>query len=260
MSFYRDMKPMRDILEGFWRRKTQNILVEYDREERRKMSETEVVALLTQFAGVFPEHKVNIEKRSEKVEYGSQKYEDVFYLTIPFDEWPKEKVELEFVPERLKAYFYVYCGAGLENDILRSFQWGYPCNLEATLKKIEVFVKKFSKHREQAEGKLDAHQKEKKLVEMARKSIETILPPMMAASGYEWHLSYGTTEYKLSVKMKNRKMLTLTLTHKNFAEAIAGVLSFIGQMSELLDQTPCTVDIGNCDRYVTWRKGAENVK
>lgn len=260
MSFFPDMKPMREILNGFWRRKTQNILVESDREERRKLNETEVVALLTQFANNLPKRKVDIEKRSESAGYGSQENIDVFYLTLPFDEWPNEKVEFKFVPEHQSASFYVYCGAGLENDIVWSSQWCSPCNLEATLKKIEVFVKNFSKHREQAEGKLDAHQKEKKLIVMARKSIETILPPMMAASGYEWHLSYGSTKYRLSVKMKNRKMLSLTFTHKNFAEAIAGALNFIGQMGELLDQTPCVVDIGNCDVFITWHKGTENVK
>ena len=255
MSFSPDVKSMREILEGFWRRKTQRILVEFNREERRTLSETEVMAQLSQFANIFPERKVNIEKRTEKKGYGTQENEDVFYLTIPFDEWPDEKVELEFVPERLSACFYVYCGAGLENGISRSFQWSSHCNLEASLKKIEAFVKNFSKHREQAEGKLDAQQKEKKLIVMARKSIETILPPMMAASGYEWHMSYGTTEYTLSVKLKNGKMLSLTFTHKNFAEAIAGALNFIGQMDKLLDQAPCSVDVVKCDRRITWRKG-----
>ncbi len=119
-----------------------------------------------------------------------------------------------------------------------------------------------------AEEKRIEEQKQKKLAEIASKSIETIVPQMMTESGYEWNLE---SEYKhfgcgcvpdryiLHIKTKSHKMIEITLSQKNFAKKIPEILNVVRQIEQLLEQAPFAVNIVNYGPGTRWIKGTEYV-
>ena len=118
-------------------------------------------------------------------------------------------------------------------------------------------------------GKFIEELKQKKLAEMASKSIETIVPQMMAESGYEWNLE---SEYKyfgrggspdryiLRIKMKKHKMIEITLNQNNFANKIPEILNVVAQIEKLLEKVPYAVNVLNYGPNIRWIKGTEYVK
>ena len=120
-----------------------------------------------------------------------------------------------------------------------------------------------------AEQKRIDELKQQKLAEMASKSIETIVPQMMAESGYEWnlekeykHYSWGgfPDRYILRIKTKSHKMIEITLSQKNFSKKIPEILNVVRQIEQLLEQAPFAVNILNYGPGTRWIKGAEYVE
>ena len=146
-------------------------------------------------------------------------------------------------------------------------------DIEGSLENIRAFIEKFPEYEKEAEGIAEAKKteeiKQKKLAEMASQSIETIVPQIMAQSGYEWSLEsvykgWGRggipDSYILRVKMKKHKMVEITLSQKNFTDKIPEILNVIGQIKQLLEQAPYAVNIANYGPSVRWRKGFDFVK
>ena len=146
-------------------------------------------------------------------------------------------------------------------------------DMDGTLENIRAFSARYREYMEGAEKivkqkKLEM-EKQKKLAEMASKSIETIVPQMMAQSGYEWNLEseykhYGTggvpERYILRIKMKKRRMIERTLNQNNFAEKVPEILNVVKQIEQLLEQAPYAVNIANYRTGIRWIKGTEYVK
>ena len=146
-------------------------------------------------------------------------------------------------------------------------------DMDGTLENIRAFSARYREYMEGAEKIVEQKklemEKQKKLAEMASKSIETIVPQMMAQSGYEWNLEseykhYGTggvpERYILRIKMKKRRMIEITLNQNNFADKIPEILNVVRQIEQLLEQAPYAVNIANYRTGIRWIKGTENVK
>ena len=146
-------------------------------------------------------------------------------------------------------------------------------DMDGTLENIRTFTEKYREYKEGAgkivEQKKIEMEKQKKLAEMASKSIETIVPQIMSQSGYEWNLESeykyfgtgGTPErYILRIKTKKHKMIEITLNKNNFAEKIPEILNVVKQIEQLLEQVPYAVNIVNSGPGTRWIKGTENVK
>ena len=143
----------------------------------------------------------------------------------------------------------------------------------ASLEDIRAFLDKYPEYEKGAEAiaeeKRTEEIKQKKLAEMASKSIETIVPQIMSQSGYEWILESvykgwgrgGIPEsYILRIKTKKHKMIEITLNKNNFAEKIPEILNVVKQIEQLLEQVPYAVNIVNYGPGTRWIKGTENVK
>lgn len=146
-------------------------------------------------------------------------------------------------------------------------------DISASLEDLRGFLEKYPEYEKQAEAIIEEKRteeiKQKKLAEMASKSIETIVPQMMSQSGYEWNLESeykyfgtgGTPErYILRIKTKKHKMIEITLNKNNFAEKIPEILNVVKQIEQLLEQAPFAVNIVNYGPGTRWIKGTENVK
>ncbi len=141
-------------------------------------------------------------------------------------------------------------------------------DMDGTLENIRAFTEKYREYKEGAEiiaeqRKVEV-EKQKKLAEMASKSIETIVPQMMSQSGYEWDLEreckqYGgggvSGRYILRIKMKKRRMIEITLNQNNFANKIPEILNVAKQIEQLLEQVPYAVNIVNYGPGTRWIKG-----
>ena len=185
-------------VERFWELECRNVLVSYPTNKiRRLLNENESMELLTQFAKKFPEGTVIIEKRYED---DIQRL-DEFILTIAFDEWNGDKIIFSIKTFDARGSFCVVYHMDIDRHFPHGRIYSHDCNLEQTLKNVEAFVKNFSIKRNKLEIKRCAKEREKenKIIEMTEKSIETIVPQMMASSGYEWNLHCNGIRY-LSLK------------------------------------------------------------
>ena len=145
-------------------------------------------------------------------------------------------------------------------------------DLDGTLENIRAFTAKYREYKEGAEKIVEQRkievEKQRKLAEMASKSIETIVPQMMSQSGYEWNLErefnqYGggvSGRYILRIKMKKRRMIEITLNQNNFTNKIPEILNVAKQIEQLLEQVPYAVNIVNYGANIRWIKGTEYVK
>ena len=146
-------------------------------------------------------------------------------------------------------------------------------DIGGTLENIRAFAEKYPEYAKEAEEIAEAKRteeiKQRKLAEMAAQSIETIVPQIMAQSGYEWNLERASNGwgrggisdgYILRVKTKKHKMVEISLSQKNFANKIPEILNVIRQIEQLLEQAPYAVNIANYGPGVRWRKGMDYVK
>ena len=253
-------KTLQQMLKNLWSRKIQNIIQKYPSNEKHwPMELAKVDTLLADFAAKFP-GQVDIKKNvsNSQVEGRSlSMFVSVgnIVVTVTFDKWPEDKLLLAIDPVAASANFHAVSNAGWEDGSIEVSTYAYNVDLETSLKNLEEFIKKYPKHREQAENKQNAKEKAEKLDEMGRKSIETIVPQMMSGSGYEWSLVHNEIHYILFVKMKKHKALMISLTPKNFASKITDLLNVISQMEKLFDQIPYAVDVRTYGSNILWRKG-----
>ncbi|MBR2899695.1 MAG: hypothetical protein IKC23_08785 [Fibrobacter sp.] len=146
-------------------------------------------------------------------------------------------------------------------------------DIDGTLENIRAFTEKYRECKEGAEKIVEQKklemEKQRKLAEMASKSIETIVPQLMAQSGYEWNLeseykNFGTggvpERYILRIKMKKRRMIEITLNRNNFTNKIPEILNVAKQIEQLLEQAPYAVNIVNYGTDIRWIKGTEYEK
>ena len=174
-----------------------------------------------------------------------------------------------------KSYVFLYSKIGLTkgNFITVSVEDVENLDVEATLDNMRAWAVDYQKNKANAERIAEEKRieelKQKKLAEMASKSIETIVPQMMAESGYEWNLEseykhYGCggvpERYILRIKTKSHKMIEITLSQKNFAKKIPEILNVVHQIEQLLEQAPFAVIILNYGPGTRWLKGLDYVK
>lgn len=233
------------LLETFWSKKIQNIVATFPSNEQHWPLDPErLKKQIYDFAEKYPEGMEVTEDYKKGLER--------INLTIAPDGGKSEQFLLVVEPKNALATFYaVYSvDAGQSEASIYRFN----CNVEATLQNIDVLIKKFPDYHEQAQNLRFAREKENKLIDIAEKSIEAVVPQLMSKSGYEWYLDNDETRYILSIKMKKHKMIQISLTPKNFSERIAGILKVIAQIETLLDQIPYAVDIKSYGSRMPWRK------
>ena len=235
------------LLESFWSKKIQNIIATFPPNERHWPLDTEhLKKQIHDFAEKDPE---SMEETEDYYKNGLER----IILTIAPDGGKSERFMFVVEPKNALATFYViYSIDGGQSD---ASIYRFNCNVEATLQNIDILLKKFPDYHEHAHNLRFAQEKENKLIEIAEKSIESVIPQLMSRSGYEWHLDNDETRYILSIKMKKHKMIQISLTPKNFSEKISGILKVIAQIETLLDQIPYTVDIKSYGSSIPWKKG-----
>ena len=247
-----------NYIKNFWDRKTKSIFVQnvtfgID----PPLSEERVTELVSQFAKEFPEDSVSIKKAyvPKGMLFNRREDLDTITLKITLKECDGKNITFSFRPKDSYAVAYVtYKNNQTSSDTeIKGFRFN--CNLEATLKKLSLFIKKYPQYQEEALNAYLTKEKENKIVDMAEKSIQTIVPQIMANSGYEWILTCEETRYILSIKMKKHKMIKISLTAKNFAEKISGILEVVAQIDNLLEKIPFTVDIKTYGSNIQWKKG-----
>ena len=251
MSRYRQ-KTVHQILENLWKRKIQNVIQKFPIEETPLfLNAQEIESLLSNFAS---------EHSNVQIEIRAVSTEQKIVATISFTQWRDDRITLSIQPVTAFIQVYVVCGAGLEEDVVEVSALAYNADFERTLKNVSEFIKKFPKYREQAEHMRNAKERTAKIQEMGRKSIATIIPQMMNASGYEWSLYHNEIRYVLYVKMKKGKMLEFSLTPKNFASKMSDLLKVIAQMEKLFDEIPYAVDVKNYSSKIQWHRGGKVVE
>lgn len=247
MSHFDERSAHRLMLQ-FWNKKAERILVYSRTEDLAKVNRSEIIDTLQKFAEKFPAGNITIEDREQ------------IFVTVHFSKWANDKVKLHLDTKESTYKLYIDSDAGLDNRVIEVYSQVWRIDLKATLTNIENFVKNYPRYRKQAEKKPDDVTKKAKLDEMARKSVETIVPQMMAKTNCEWSLQKGTSRYTLCVKTKNNKMLKISFTLKNFGEKITQLSSFVTQMHNLIEQSPFIVEIRGCDRFLRWHKSSGNVE
>ena len=257
MSLRRNDLSFTELCDRFWERECKDVLVSYPSNEKHwPLNADDVLEKFSAFAEIYPKGCVSIEKRYI---YKTLKIDRII-LTFAFDEWMNDKIVFTVEPRQAYGIFYVICRLDVSHIFPAETTRKFNCDVEETLKKVETFVKKFPEKRERMANIPLVKEKENKLLDMAEKSIETIVPQMMAALNYEWNLFCEETRYVLSIKMKKHKMIQISLTPKNFADKIQHILNVVSQMENLLDEIPFPVDIKGYGNNIKWRNGAENVE
>ena len=245
------------LCDQFWERESKGVLVSFPSNEKHwPLNAEDVLEKFSAFAEKYPKGCVSIEKRY----FYETRVIDKIIMTIAFDKWIRDKIVFSVGPRQACGIFYVICHLDVERMFPIETNYIYNCNVEETLKGVDVFIKNFSKNRERMANIPLVKEKENKLLDMAEKSIETIVPQMMASSNYEWNLFCEETRYVLSIKMKKHKMIQISLTPKNFANKIQHILNVVSRMEKLLDEIPFPVDIKGYGNNIKWRKGTECFK
>ncbi|OWV14119.1 hypothetical protein [Fibrobacter sp. UWB5] len=237
------------LLDSFWNRKIRGIIATFPSNEKHWPIDPEYLKKqIYDFAQKDPINRTVTEKFNTILEK--------IILTITPSGVKSERFMLVVEPRNAFANFYATYNTdwGQEYD---TSVYSFNCNIEATLKNIDAFLRKFPKYHEQAQNLRLSQEKENKLIDIAEKSIETIIPQIMSSSNYEWYLSSDETRYLLFVKMKKHKMIQISLTPKNFSGKISGILNVIAQIEKLLDQIPYAVDIKSYGNKIPWKKGAK---
>lgn len=253
MPLRRNDSSITEIYDRFWERECKGILVPFPSNEKHwPLSEDDVMKQLSVFAEKYPKGCVFIEKRY----FHETPKIDKIISTIAFDKWNQNKIVFSVEPRRACGMFYVICHLDVDLMFPAEMIYTYNCNVKETLKNIDAFIKKFPERCERMANKPLAKEKENKLLDMAEKSIETIVPQMMASMNYEWNLFCAETRYLLSIKMKKHKMVQISLTPKNFANKIPRILNAISKIENLLEEIPFPVDIKSYGNNIKWRKGS----
>lgn len=247
--------------DQFWERECKDVLVSYPSNEKHwPLNEEHVLETFSTFAEKYPKGCVSIEKlyfyKTPKI--------DKIILTIALDEWKGDKVVFSVEPPLACGFFYVICHLDVDHIFPLETISTYNCNVEDTLKHVEDFIKVFPKKRESMDRiaieMKKEQEKENKLLEIAQKSIWTVIPSLMATTQYEWSLSFDEGRYILSIKTKKHKMIQISLTPKNFADKIPHILSIIPQIENLFEQIPFPIDIKTYGNNIKWHKGSDTVK
>ena len=208
---------------------------------------------------------------------GRRKLEVVKLKLMPKPIRDRSKLELTLSINLMtrKSYVFLYSRIGLTKGNFTTITVEDIENLDvdATLDSIRAWVGNYQEYKAGAERiaeeKRTEELKQQKLAEMASKSIETIVPQMMAESGYEWNLEseykrYGCggvpERYILRIKTKSHKMIEITLSQKNFAKKIPEIMNVVRQFEQLLEQAPFAVNILNYGPGTRWIKGLDYVK
>lgn len=256
MPLRRNDSSITEIYDRFWERECKGVLASFPSNEKHwPLSEDDVMKQLSAFAEKYSEKKVFV----GKIDIDDKK--DKIVLAITCDEWMNDRIVFTIATKNACGIFYVTGRADNTNHLFPDNPpYTFNCNIEQTLKNLEAFIKKFPKKREQIMNRQNARDKENKLLDMAEKSIETIVPQMMASTNYEWNLFCAETRYLLSIKMKKHKMIQIALTPKNFANKIPRILSTISQIENLLKEISFSVDIKSYGSNIKWRKGSGKVK
>lgn len=257
MSYFNDRKSMQSIMQKFWQRKIKDILVTANDASEATPAKNNVMEALNLFASKFPEQQIEIEHStpSQKVNQTRSHDEERIFMTVHFNEWKNDLVKFHIMQNSSEISFYVISDAGLENTVIEAWKWRGRCDFTASLLKVEEFVKNYPKHRKQADKKKDTIIKKEKINEMASKTIETIVPQMMASTNFEWHLERSTYRYTLDVKSANNKMLRISFTLKDFAKKLSSLVNFTTQMNNLLENSLYIVEVRSCDPSLNWKKG-----
>ena len=234
------------LLETFWCKKIQNIIATFPSNEQHWPLDPErLKKQIYDFAEKYPESMAVTEDYKNGLER--------IILTIAPDGGKSEQFMFVVEPKNALATFYVVYSVDAGQSEASIYRFN--CNVEATLQNIDILIKKFPDYHEQAQNLRFAREKENKLIDIAEKSIETVIPQLMSKSGYEWYLDNDESRYILSIKMKKHKMIQISLTPKNFSEKISGILKVIAQIETLLDQIPYAVDIKSYGNTIPWQKG-----
>ena len=234
------------LLETFWSKKIQSIVATFPSNEQHwPLDPEQLKKQIYDFAEKYP--------GSMEVTEDYNKGLERINLTIAPEGGKSEQFLFVVEPKNALATFYAVYSVDVGQSDVNIYRFN--CNVEATLRNIDSFIKKFTDYHEQAQNLRFAREKENKLIDIAEKSIETVIPQLMSRSGYEWHLDNDETRYILSIKMKKHKMIQISLTPKNFSEKISGILKVIAQIETLLDQIPYAVDIKSYGNTIPWQKG-----
>lgn len=187
----------------------------------------------------------------------------------PFKERSLLELKLTFNLDTRKSYLFFNSKIGmpsrnfvyLQSDEIKNL------DLDATLTALQEFIQKVPEYKQGAEKIAEDIRLEKmkhhKITEMASKSIETVVPQMMASSDYEWNLEreyrqIGTggypERYLLRIKTKKHRMVEISLTPKNFSEKIPEILNVMSQIEDLLEKMPYAVNILSYGPNIRWQK------
>jgi hypothetical protein len=238
------------LFDIFWKKKIQNIIVPYPSNEKHWPLNPEYLKKqIRDFAEKDP-GSMTVTERYAAI--GEQVLKKII-LTIAPDGTKSERFTLVVEPRNGAATFYATCQA--DGCISETSVYRFNSNVKLTLRNIDSFIKRFAENHEEAQNLRFAREKENKLLDIAENSIETIIPRIMSSSGHDWHLSCEETRYVLSIKMKKRKMVQISLTPNNFAEKIPEILKVVTQIENLLEQIPYPVDIKTYGINTQWEKG-----
>lgn len=122
------------------------------------------------------------------------------------------------------------------------------------LKEFINFYKNYKHYCEELHPLLHECEKQEKIRQTARATIRTVIPNLMAQTGYEWNLVEEDDRAILQVKMKRAKMIEITLGYKTFANKIPELVNVIKQMDELISTIPYPANIKSYGRNIQWKK------
>ncbi|MBQ3922887.1 MAG: hypothetical protein II707_06275 [Spirochaetales bacterium] len=94
--------------------------------------------------------------------------------------------------------------------------------------------------------------KQKKITDMARSNISTIVRAKMSQTEYQWNLIEEDTRCVLQIKMPRNQMIEITLGYKSFTNKLDELLNVIEQTQQLMSSLPFGIVVRDCIRNIYW--------
>ena len=119
---------------------------------------------------------------------------------------------------------------------------------------VENIEKSFWEYKPKYEEEMKIKEKEEKIKEISKNSIETWLTATLKDKGYTYYISKGENKIILSVRMKNGTQLDIPVYYKRFRKIMPVIIETIEKYEQLIDNTSVKVLMSNLKANAIWNK------
>ena len=119
---------------------------------------------------------------------------------------------------------------------------------------VENIEKSFWEYKPKYEEEMKKKEKEEKIKEISKNSIEIWLTAALKDKDYSYYISKGENKVMLSVRMKNGTQLDIPVYYKRFRKIMPDIIETIEKYEQLIDNTSIKVLMSNLKANAIWNK------